>query len=200
VSTLLDTCTIGSGSGGVSKRERAYSHSRLVWPRVLPVPSGTGGTDLICLCRDRRHQYRTRSEYIRRQSDREIPPGAAVPDATPPLKTALMVRSTRGYKIKSDLLILLRGPAIADLSKTALPVSAGPDDDPLGLAQLNSGEPWFRSPYGNLMALLRPPRLAPLAVTSKPVAVKDILGPNINPKRRAGPSQPACQRFWSSRS
>ena len=37
-------------------------------------------------------------------------------------------------------------------------------------------EPWFRSLYRNVRELLDPPKLPPLQVTSKPVAVKDIWG------------------------
>ncbi len=36
--------------------------------------------------------------------------------------------------------------------------------------------PWYRSLYGNLREVIRPPRLPPLQVTSHPVAVKDIWG------------------------
>lgn len=36
--------------------------------------------------------------------------------------------------------------------------------------------PWYRSLFGNLRELLHPPRLPPLEVTSRPVAVKDIWG------------------------
>jgi TonB family protein len=35
---------------------------------------------------------------------------------------------------------------------------------------------WFRSLYGNISEFLSPPKLPPLAVTSRPVAVKDIWG------------------------
>jgi TonB family protein len=37
-------------------------------------------------------------------------------------------------------------------------------------------EPWFKSFYRNLKDLIRPPKLPPLEVSSKPVAVKDIWG------------------------
>jgi TonB family protein len=37
-------------------------------------------------------------------------------------------------------------------------------------------EPWYRSFYHNVRDLIRPPKLPPLEVTSKPVAVKDIWG------------------------
>lgn len=37
-------------------------------------------------------------------------------------------------------------------------------------------EPWFSSLYRNVKELIRPPKLPPLEVTSKPVAVKDIWG------------------------
>lgn len=38
------------------------------------------------------------------------------------------------------------------------------------------GLPWYRSLYGSLRETIRPPRLPPLEVTSRPVAVQDIWG------------------------
>jgi TonB family protein len=37
-------------------------------------------------------------------------------------------------------------------------------------------EPWFRSLYRNVQEIIHPPKLPPLELTSKPVAVKDIWG------------------------
>jgi periplasmic protein TonB len=50
------------------------------------------------------------------------------------------------------------------------------DDRLLGLLPSDVEGPWFRSLYRNLLELLRPPRLPPLEVTSRPVTVKDIWG------------------------
>jgi TonB family protein len=41
---------------------------------------------------------------------------------------------------------------------------------------LESGEPWYKSFIQNIKDVVNPPKLAPLEVTSKPVAVKDIWG------------------------
>ena len=37
-------------------------------------------------------------------------------------------------------------------------------------------EPWFRSLFRNIKDLVDPPKLPPLVLTSKPIAVKDIWG------------------------
>jgi TonB family protein len=47
-------------------------------------------------------------------------------------------------------------------------------------------EPWYRSLYENVRDTLRPPKMAPLQVTSKPVAVKDIWG-LYGRDKRSGP-------------
>ncbi len=41
---------------------------------------------------------------------------------------------------------------------------------------LSTGEPWYRSLVHNVKELINPPKLPPLQVTSKPVAVRDIWG------------------------
>jgi len=50
------------------------------------------------------------------------------------------------------------------------------DDGTFGLLPADIEVPWFRSLYRNLVEFLRPPKLPPLEVTSRPVAVKDIWG------------------------
>jgi len=47
-------------------------------------------------------------------------------------------------------------------------------------------EPFFRSLARNIKELIRPPKLPPLEVTSKPVAVKDIWGSYAGQEKRAG--------------
>jgi periplasmic protein TonB len=47
-------------------------------------------------------------------------------------------------------------------------------------------EPFFRSLARNIKELIHPPKLPPLDVTSKPVAVKDIWGNHAGEERRAG--------------
>lgn len=47
-------------------------------------------------------------------------------------------------------------------------------------------EPWFKSLYNNIRELISPPKLPPLVVTSKPVAVKSIWGMYSRDKR-SGP-------------
>ncbi|MCC6861829.1 MAG: energy transducer TonB [Bryobacterales bacterium] len=46
-------------------------------------------------------------------------------------------------------------------------------------------EPWFRSLYRNVKETLNPPKLPPLQVTSKPVAVKDIWGGVYGSRRKS---------------
>ena len=45
--------------------------------------------------------------------------------------------------------------------------------------------PWYKSIYENVVELIKPEKLPPLELTSKPVAVKDIWGEGTNPKRVA---------------
>ncbi len=64
------------------------------------------------------------------------------------------------------------------------PNSQGPPDVPVNSAEdhLNrlllagTDEPWYRSFVRNVKELFNPPKLPPLQVTSKPIAVKDIWG------------------------
>jgi periplasmic protein TonB len=62
-----------------------------------------------------------------------------------------------------------------DLSQ---PNNPFPDaDDHLSHLLINEiEEPWYRSLYNNIKDAINPPKLAPLEVTSKPIAVKDIWG------------------------
>ena len=63
---------------------------------------------------------------------------------------------------------------MADLSQPNNP-SYNPDDH---LARLLAAErsPWYKSLIQNIKETINPPKLPPLEVTSKPVAVKDIWG------------------------
>jgi len=47
-------------------------------------------------------------------------------------------------------------------------------------------EPWFKSLVRNVKELVNPPKLPPLEITSKPVAVKDIWGLTAGNEKRAG--------------
>ncbi len=47
-------------------------------------------------------------------------------------------------------------------------------------------KPWYRSFAANIKELIKPPKLPPLQVTSKPVAVKDIWGFYGDKKKQAG--------------
>ena len=63
---------------------------------------------------------------------------------------------------------------MADLSQPNNPFNA--DDHLSRLLVSEIEEPWYRSFVRNFQELIHPPKLAPLEVTSKPVAVKDIWG------------------------
>ncbi|HEV3333873.1 MAG TPA: energy transducer TonB [Bryobacteraceae bacterium] len=58
------------------------------------------------------------------------------------------------------------------------PINPLPDDADDHLARLlpPEGDPWYRSLYRSVQELINPPKLPPLEVTSKPVAVRDIWG------------------------
>lgn len=60
-----------------------------------------------------------------------------------------------------------------------------PDDHLNHLLLSESQIPWYKSFIGNIKDLIRPEKLPPLEVTSKPVAVKDIWGASSN-RGRAG--------------
>src|SRR5579871_6605860 len=64
---------------------------------------------------------------------------------------------------------------MADLSQPNNQFYNTPDDH-LNRMSLESGEPWYKSFIQNIKDVVNPPKLAPLEVTSKPVAVKDIWG------------------------
>lgn len=54
------------------------------------------------------------------------------------------------------------------------------------LLTVEINEPWYRSFFRNLKETINPPKLPPLEVTSKPVAVKSIWGFSGGQERRAG--------------
>lgn len=64
---------------------------------------------------------------------------------------------------------------------------APPDDHLNRLLLVETDKSWFQSLIDNVRELINPPKLPPLEVTSKPVAVKDIWGGSAN-KGRAGVS------------
>ncbi len=58
-----------------------------------------------------------------------------------------------------------------------------PDDNLSRLLAPDTSEtPWYKSLYENISELINPPKLPPLVLTSKPVAVKDIWGTKRDPK------------------
>jgi len=64
-----------------------------------------------------------------------------------------------------------------------------PGDDHLDRLLLSAlAEPWYKSFLRNLKEFIRPPKLPPLLVTSKPVAVKDIWGDYRYRKQGVGSS------------
>jgi len=63
-----------------------------------------------------------------------------------------------------------------DLSQPNNPSFPEPDDHLSHLLLEEIEEPWYRSFYRNIKDLINPPKLPPLEVTSKPIAVKDIWG------------------------
>src|SRR5271157_738982 len=65
---------------------------------------------------------------------------------------------------------------MADLSQPNNPFINSADDHLSRLLVSEVEEPWWRSFYQNIKELFNPPKLPPLEVTSKPVAVKDIWG------------------------
>src|SRR5580765_1888374 len=64
---------------------------------------------------------------------------------------------------------------MADLSQPNNHFYTTPDDH-LNRLTLESGAPWYLSFVQNIKELFNPPKLPPLELTSKPVAVKDIWG------------------------
>ena len=65
---------------------------------------------------------------------------------------------------------------MADLSQPNNPFLQNADDHLSRLLVAEVEEPWYRSLFQNIKDTFNPPKLPPLEVTSKPVAVKDIWG------------------------
>jgi protein TonB len=65
---------------------------------------------------------------------------------------------------------------MADLSQPNNPFLPNADDHLSRLLVSEVEEPWYRSLIQNIKDAVNPPKLPPLEVTSKPVAVKDIWG------------------------
>jgi len=65
---------------------------------------------------------------------------------------------------------------MADLSQPNNPFVPNADDHLSRLLVAEVEEPWYRSFIQNIKETFNPPKLPPLEVTSKPVAVKDIWG------------------------
>src|SRR5690349_16304266 len=65
---------------------------------------------------------------------------------------------------------------MADLSQPNNSFLPNADDHLSRLLASEVEEPWYRSFVQNIKELFNPPKLPPLEVTSKPVAVKDIWG------------------------
>src|SRR3984957_5510579 len=73
---------------------------------------------------------------------------------------------------------------MADLSQPNNPFLPGGDDDHLSrLLLTQNDEPFYKSLFRNIKETLNPPKLPPLELTSKPVAVKDIWGLYGNQKK-----------------
>src|ERR1700693_4496796 len=73
---------------------------------------------------------------------------------------------------------------MADLSRPNNPFLPGGDDDhPSRLLLIQNDEPFYKSLYRNIKEAINPPKLPPLELTSKPVAVKDIWGLYGNQKK-----------------
>lgn len=64
---------------------------------------------------------------------------------------------------------------MADLSQPDNPLTPQPDDH-LARMLVPEQKSWFQSLYEDIREVLNPPKLPPLQVTSRPVAVKDIWG------------------------
>jgi TonB family protein len=65
---------------------------------------------------------------------------------------------------------------MADLSQVKNPYATHPDDHLDRLLVKEVEAPWYASFFQNVKEAINPPKLPPLEVTSKPVAVKDIWG------------------------
>ncbi|HKE29695.1 MAG TPA: energy transducer TonB [Bryobacteraceae bacterium] len=65
---------------------------------------------------------------------------------------------------------------MADLSHPNNPFGTNPDDHLARLLVDNVEAPWYKTFIQDMKEYIRPPKLPPLELTSKPVAVKDIWG------------------------
>src|ERR1051326_7545427 len=65
---------------------------------------------------------------------------------------------------------------MADLSHPNNPFSTNPDDHLARLLVDDVEAPWYKTFIQDLKDYVNPPKLPPLELTSKPVAVKDIWG------------------------
>src|SRR5664279_4200882 len=65
---------------------------------------------------------------------------------------------------------------MADLSNSHIPEPGSADDHLSRLLVAEVEAPWYASFFQNLRETINPPKLPPLELTSKPVAVKDIWG------------------------
>jgi len=70
--------------------------------------------------------------------------------------------------------------------RNSLPENQNPDLHLDRLLVTETQEPWLRSFVARLKETINPPKLPPLEVTSKPVAVKDIWGLTAGQETRAG--------------
>ena len=65
---------------------------------------------------------------------------------------------------------------MADLSQPNNPYATTPDDHLNRLLVKEVEEPWYKTFIQNVKDAINPPKLPPLEVTSKPIAVKEIWG------------------------
>ena len=65
---------------------------------------------------------------------------------------------------------------MADLSNSTNSLGTNPDDHLARLLVDDIEDPWYKSFLKNVKEAINPPKLPPLEITSKPVAVKDIWG------------------------
>ena len=63
---------------------------------------------------------------------------------------------------------------MADLSRPNNPFINSADDHLSRLIPQGMEDPWYKSLFQNVKDAINPPKLPPLEVTSKPIAVKDI--------------------------
>src|ERR1700722_10828869 len=72
---------------------------------------------------------------------------------------------------------------MADLSSNNPFVPGGDDDHLSRLLLTQNEEPFYKSLFRQIKEAINPPKLPPLEITSKPVAVKDIWGLYGNQKK-----------------